>query len=250
VGTSVDKYNFSKPGFIYAYGAPTAQGRLEVYASQMMKRYQNNRDRTATADRDDTEYGTAAYWRVSPKTSIVGEVRGTEIDYQITSPNSGKELRYYGGITWEATAATSGSVKLGRLERKLDGGQPKFTGPSWEAAVYWSPLTYSKVDLYTSRFTNESTGLGSFIVSDATGANWSHAWNSVFTTNAIARYQRDKYEGYDRDDDVTTLGLRASYKFRRWMTLGAEYQYSKRDSSIPTNNYNKDLWLLSAEVSM
>lgn len=250
VGTGVDKYSLSTPGFIYAYGAPSAKGRVEVYASQEMKRYRNNEATTATAERDTTEYGTAAYLRVSPRTSIVGEVRGTEIEYLLPSPNSGRERRYYAGVTWEATAATSGSVKLGRLERKLDGGQPRFTGPSWEAAVYWSPRSYSKFDLYTARFTTESSGLGDFIVSDATGVNWNHSWSSFVTTAAYARLQNDRYEGFDRDDDITTLGLKANYRFRRWMTLGAEYQFTQRDSSIPGNDYDKDIWLLSAEVSM
>ena len=95
----------------------------------------------------------------------MGEVRGTDIDYLLSNPNSGREIRYYAGVTWEATAATTGTVKLGRLERKFDGGQPKFTGPSWEAAVFWSPRTYSKFDLYTARFTTEASGLGDFIVS-------------------------------------------------------------------------------------
>jgi hypothetical protein len=250
IGSSVDKYSVSRPGFVFAYGAPTAPGRVEIYGSEAMLRYRNNYEVTESSERDTTEIGSAFYWRVSPRTSLVAEVRATDIEFLLASPNSSREMRYYAGAAWEATAATSGSVKVGRVERKLDGGQPKYTAPSWEAALYWSPRTYSKFDLYTSRYTTESTGLGDFIVSDATGVDWNHSWNSVFSTKANARFQKDKYQGFDRKDDVTTLGLGANYKFRRWMSVGAEYRYITRDSNTPENEYDRDIWLLSAEVSM
>jgi hypothetical protein len=249
VGTSVDKYDDSKPYVTYAFGSQGAPGRVELYASKAVRRYKNNLATTESSDRDTTEYGGAFYWRAMPKTYVVGEVRGTDIDFKLANPNSAEERRYYVGVTWEATAATKGIAKIGRLERKPDVGS-KFTGPSWEVGVNWAPLTYSTWDFYTSRFTTESSGLGSFILSEVYGANWTHAWNSKLSTTANAKWQIDKYKGFDRNDDIALLGVKASYQFRRWLSLAAEYQFSSRDSSVTGNNYDKNLWLLSAEVGL
>ncbi len=48
----------------------------------------------------------------------------------------------------------------------------------------------------------------------------------------------------------TILGLKAGYKFRRWLTLGAEYAHTNRDSNIDTFDYDKNFYLLSLTASM
>ena len=153
-------------------------------------------------------------------------------------------------MTWEATAATTGTLKVGRLERKFDRDLPRFTGTSWEGIVTWSPRTYSKFDFYTARQTHESTGLGNFILTSVAGVTWTHAWNSVFNTGVDLRYAKDDYQGFDRRDQIKSVGLKAGYKFRRWLTLGAEYTHSERDSNRPTFEYDKNLYLLTATASM
>ncbi len=251
VSESPDKYFVSTPGITYAFGAPSAAGRVEVFASRAAKRYRNNRDLTDGSDRNTKDFGGAFYWRVMPKTQLILEARRTDFDYlQATSPFSGREERYLVGATWDATAATSGTVKIGRLEKRFDSGLPEFKGTTWEGMITWLPRSYSKFDLYSSRQPVESTGLGTFILSDATGIVWSHGWNSVFGTEAGARFQKDKYKGFDRNDDLTLLSVKATYKFRRWMSLGAEYQHTNRDSNIGAFEYDKNLWLVSATLSM
>ena len=252
ISTSPDKYSLRSPNVTYAYGAPGAQGRVELYAADTHKTYINNRDRTSFSDRDTTEYGGAFYWRVMPKTYVLAEARETNISYEASSsPFSGDEHRVFAGVMWEATAATTGTFKVGQLRRSFDrGGFPSKTSTSWEGLITWSPRTYSQFDFYTARSTNESTGLGSFILTDVYGVNWTHSWTSVVSTGVNLRYQRDEYQGFNRTDDTKSLGLRAGYKFRRWLTLGAEYTYTNRASNQPGIDYDKNLYLLTATASM
>jgi polysaccharide biosynthesis protein VpsM len=246
-----DKYRLSTPGVTFAYGAPGADGRVEVYYSDATKRYTNNRSTTAGSDRDTQEYGAAFFWRVMPRTYFVVEGRQTDLHYKLpTSPLSGEEQRFYGGLMWEATAATTGTVKVGQLRKKFDSGLPSFDGTAWEGLVTWSPRTYSKFDFYTGRYPTESTGQGRFILSDAAGVVWTHAWSSFFNTEANIRFQSDEYQGFSRNDDVTSFGMKAGYRLRRWLTLGAEYTFTKRDSNIQINDYDKNLFLLTATITM
>jgi polysaccharide biosynthesis protein VpsM len=246
-----DKYRLSQPGVTFAYGAPGADGRVEVYYSDATKRYTNNRSTTIGSDRDTQEYGAAFYWRIMPRTYAIVEGRQTDLSYKSpTSPFSGEEQRFLAGITWEATAATTGTIKVGQLRKKFDSGLPAYDGTAWEGIITWSPRTYSRFDFYSGRYPTESTGLGTFILSEATGAVWHHAWNSLFTTEASVRFQKDDYQGFSRNDDITSVGVRAGYRFRRWLTLGAEYTFTTRDSSTPGFDYDKNLFLLTATITM
>jgi polysaccharide biosynthesis protein VpsM len=249
--TSPDKYRLSTPGVTFAYGAPGADGRVEVYYSDATKRYTNNRATAAVSDRDTQEVGAAFYWRVMPRTYVMVEARQTDLHYKLPgSPFSGDEQRIFGGVMWEATAATTGTLKVGQLRKRFDSGLPLYEGTAWEGIVTWAPRTYSRFDLYTGRYPTESTGLGRFILSDAYGAVWNHAWSSFLFTEASLRFQKDEYQGFSRNDDITSVGLKAGYRFRRWLTLGAEYSFTKRESSTSAFDYDKSLYLLTATISM
>jgi hypothetical protein len=251
-GESPDKYRQGDPYATYAFGAPGARGRIELYYSDMFRRYLNNREFTFASDRDQREYGGAFYVRAMPRTYGLVDVREDDIRYKAPdSPSSADEKRLYLGVAWEATAATSGTIKFGRLKRDfLDSASPSFSGTSWEGLVSWAPRTYSTFDFYTSRQTNESTGLGDFILTSVGGATWTQNWTSYVRTAVDVRYQRDAYQGFDRTDKTWLTGIKAGYKFRRWLTLGAEYDYWKRDSNLDIYDYNRNLFLITATASM
>lgn len=251
-GERPDRYELTNPYATYAFGAPGAAGRIELYASAGDKRYKNNREFTVASDRDTREYGGIFYWRAMPQTRLLAELRRTNLDYKLTdSPLGGDETRYYAGVTWEATAATTGTVKVGRLKRDFDTSLfPGFSGNTWEALVSWSPRTYSRFDFYTARLTSESTGLGSFILTSVSGVAWNHAWSSFISTGVDLRYQKDDYQGFNRNDETGSLGLKVGYKFRRWLTLGAEYTYTHRDSNITRFEYDRNVYFVTANASL
>ncbi len=251
IAGSPDRYHLMNPFFTYALGAPGAEGRVEVYYDDAERHYVSNREFTAASDRSVPEFGGAFYWRVMPRTYLMAEARQTDIDYVLDSPFSGRERRYYGGVTWEATAATTGTLKIGRLERNFDDPAVNdYSGTSWEALVTWAPRSYSKVDFYSARQTNESTGLGDFILTSLAGVAWNHAWTTYVNTAVEARYQRDAYQGFDRTDKVTMVGLKAGYKFRRWLTVGGEYWHTVRDSNLDVYDYRRNLYLVTFTATL
>lgn len=252
VGTTPDEYRLTLPHITYAFGAPGAMGRLEAFYGQADRRYYNNREFTADADRKTRELGGAFYWRVLPKTQLLLEARGTDIDYRASdSPFSGDERRYYVGVSWEPTALITALAKVGRQQRRFDTGErERFSGTSWEGLVTWLPRRYSRVEVYSVRQTNESTGLGDFIVTSLVGASWNHVWSDFISTGVDLRLHRDKYEGFPREDDIAALNLKVGYRIRRWLTLGAEYTHTRRDSNLPTFDYDRNLYLLTATFSL
>ncbi len=246
ISNQPDKYRVSAPGVTYAFGTPGAQGRIELYADDADKKYLNNRETTAGSDHDTRNYGGAFYWRAMPKTYLLAEARETHIRYDLpSSQQSADERRLFAGVSWEATAATTGTVKVGRLKRDFKSDLPDESSTSWEGTVTWAPRTYSKFDLYAVRTTTEATGQGSFILTTLTGVVWSHNWNSSISTGLDLHHQHDAFQNFDRTDNTDSAALRFGYRFRRWLTLGAQYTYTKRDSNVPDVDYNRNVYLFT-----
>ncbi len=251
IATHPDKYRQEGPNVTLAYGTPGAKGRVEGYFSNLTRSYTNNRATTIGSDRSVQEFGGAFYWRVMPKTQVLLDVRRTDQSYDLPgSPFSSSERRVYAGVTWEATAQTSGTIKVGSLKKDFESDLPDFSTTGWEGLITWAPRTYSKLDFYSARYPMESTGLGSFILADASGVSWTHAWNSVFTTGVNLRYERDRYQGFDRNDDSTSVGLKAGYRFRRWLTIGAEYTHTNRNSNLDFYDFDRNFYLLTVTGTM
>ena len=245
---------------VFRYGAPGAQGRIEVNSGYFIREYQNNRTTTVNSDRNTTTLGGTFFWRVAPKTELLANAEHRKIDYDNISTTtqtsqSSTEDRLYAGAKWEATALTSGTVKFGQIKKNfVDPSRSSFSGSSWDAAVAWKPRTYSTVDLATSRQTNESTGLGDTIVTNIYGVTWTHAWNSRFRSQLLANKRHDNFFGGQppatRIDDTKTYGLSLTYQFRRWVRFGAEYTRTERESNNSTFDYQRNLLLFSVNATL
>lgn len=252
-----DQYNNYGGGGLFRYGAPGAQGRIEIDASAFARRYTNHHDTTDVSNRNTWQGGGSFFWRVMPRTEVLIQARHTNFNYtDDSSPGptqSSGENNYYLGLKWEATAKTTGTVKVGYMTKNFDSSARKdYSGSSWEAGVRWSPLTYSVFDLVTSRQTNESTGVGSAIVSNSYGLSWNHAWNSRLRTQALAGYRRDDFldSSPDRLDKTATFGARVSYDFRRWLMFGVQYTHTDRDSNQRIYDYKRNLFLLTVGATL
>jgi hypothetical protein len=255
VSKTPDQYNHYGIDGVFRYGAPGAQGRIEIDAGAFALRYTNHHDATDDSNRNTWQLGGTFYWRVMPRTEVLLQAR--HIDFHYTEPTppsqSSGENRYYLGLKWEATAKTTGLLKVGYMTKNFDSSARKdYSGASWEAGVRWSPLTYSIFELTTSRITQESTGVGDAILSSNYSLVWNHAWSSRLRTQALAQYRKDDFldSSPSRLDNTYTFGARVNYDFRRWLRLGAEYTYTDRNSNLNFYDYKRNLFLLTVGATM
>ncbi|MBL8516641.1 MAG: outer membrane beta-barrel protein [Betaproteobacteria bacterium] len=239
-----DVYRDNTVDALYAFGGNEARGRFELAASSANKRYRNNRATTAAADRDTDRLRGTFFMRVAPKTSVLFEVQQSNLDY-VTSGSTldSEEKRYYGGITWEATAATSGTIKLGRQKKEFEAGsRTSNSSSSWEIGVEWKPMSYAKVDLFSNKSFGESSGVGDLIINKRTGATWTHNWNSRIATEARYVFAQDDFvgAGASRKDETDTFGIKLTYKLGRMLELGADFTRSDRDSNQANFVYKRN----------
>ena len=242
----------------FGYGARSAKGRLELDLGHSEKRYTNNRELTRRLDSSADTVGARFFWRVGPKTRLLAEIQHADIEYELReSGRDSTERRYYLGGTWEATARTTGIVKLGRQTKDFDRsaeGRGDFSGFSWEAQVRWAPRTYSTLNFVSSRATQESTaisaGLADYTVDQTYSVTWTHQWSAPVSTRLAWSLIDSEYKVADRQEDVTRIGLGVDYRFSRWLGLSFDYTHQRRDSTQAGSDYDKNLFMLSANFAL
>lgn len=242
----------------FGYGANSAQGRLELDLGRSDKRYTNNRDVTRRLDSSADQLGARFFWRVGPKTRLLAEIQQADIEYDLSaSGRDSTERRYYVGGTWEATAKTTGIVKIGRqtkeFERSAD-GRGDFSGLSWEAQMRWAPRTYSAFNILTSRATQDSTainrGVADYTLDETYSVNWKHQWSGAIATRASWVRVDSDYKSSGREEAVTRLIFGVDYRFSRWLALGFDYSRDRRDSTQIGADYKKNLYMISANFAL
>lgn len=239
----------------YTYGGDEAKGRIKVEASYLDKDYTNHRDRTRVFDREEDAIGGTFYYRIMPKTSLLFETKYKDISYDNKPLSAAKldsdEALYQVGVTWEATAKTTGTAQVGKTYKDFDSSRRKdrnFT--SWELGVEYSPLTYSVFDISAQRYPTETKGTGSFVEVKEFAVSWQHAWSEKLSSAVQTSFINEDYIDSIRNDDLEYYGISADYQFRYGVGFGISYNYSSRDSNISNSDYHDRIFMLSVKLGM
>lgn len=266
-----DEYDKTDLDVKYTFGAKDSRGKLvlrDIYSEQ---NYTNNERPVAFGtdpqDTAENEVRETAYLKVMPKTSVLLEARQKNITYDhsynaLTAQGAGPtmdsdETKVYVGAEWEATAKTTGAIRLGHLDK--DFVEPNgvvshpdsYSIPSWESDITWRPRTYSNFVLSTARGFVDSANTGSVIDETRLSLTWNHEWSSVIGSKVYALRLQDDYKSpaiNEREDTVTKLGAGTYYKLNKRAKLYADYVFTDRDSNENRFDYNRNLFIIGAKV--
>jgi len=234
----------------FFYGGKDATGRIELNGGFSAKRYVNHRSLTAGRDLNTTNAGAIFYYRIAPRTSALFEGDYDNFDYRlVNSLLDSHQLTLYTGLTWEATAKTTGTVKVGWQRKKFKRSNRAGSGFfSLDAQIAWAPLTYSVWTLQSAIKATESDSngsSGSYIKTKNVFLDWTHQWNERLNHTARAGFQHDRYVGTVRKDNIIIVSVGVDYKLAPWLVIGAAYDYSKRDSNTVNASYRSNIYLLT-----
>ena len=239
---------------IYSFGAEAAKGRIDLTLGTGGRDYDGG-DRTRYRDRGADYASLEFFFNTGGKTELLAEVTRRKIDYDYTDVGvetlNSTETDLLLGITWEGTAKTSGTIKVGSRQKKFDSAARRdSTGPRWEVGIRWLPRTYSAFDLLTERGSEETNGVGNFIDSQRYTLSWTHSWLERLSTEASISYSDLEYEGSNRDDDLDISSLSVKYQMRRWLALSLGMELSDRDSSIDVFDYDRNLTFIGIQATL
>ena len=252
ISAEPDKWHAPMARALYGYGTPGAAGRIEVEGSYQEKRYDNNRAVTIASDVNLATVSGRFFYRVMPRTSVVMEVRQTDADYVVdTSANDNTDRRYLVGLTWEATAKTTGSFKVGHEQKDFtSAARQDSSGGTWEGAIRWSPLTYSVWDLVTSKTAADSTGYGDFIMNTGTTLTWQHQWASTINSRVSLGSVQSDFAATTRTDTTNNYGLGFFYNIARTVRAGLEWTRTDRSSNQTIYEFSRNVTMLSLEATL
>jgi hypothetical protein len=253
VRTTVDTFHNNNLNARLIYGAPEAPGRLELDLGKQDRVYDTNRATTALLDLNSSTVAGRGFYRVGTRTLALLEARSTKVDYasSLSQNSSSSEKRYYAGLTWEATAATTGIVKLGSMTKDFNTGvNASYSGTSWEAAVRWLPLSYSAFDFQSSKTVGESFGLASFELRTNNAVVWNHKWSEYVTTRAGLTALKTEYTSVGRTDTANISSITAEYALLRWLKVGVDFATTDSTSTDPNASYKRNITMLTLNASL
>ncbi|GBL04868.1 outer membrane beta-barrel protein [Glaciecola sp. KUL10] len=260
LGETPDTYKKSDLGFQYSYGAPGATGRVDLGFDISDRNYDLQTDEGLARDRVVSTTRAGFFYKIGTATDATFDVilrnvaYGFELD--ANNPLDSSVASYLIGVQWEATAETSGFVKLGYEEKDFDSSlREDYNGFDWSAGVTWEPTSNSQFRFITSNDTNESNGEGNFIRQRDYTLQWNHQWLERLRTRASFTLSTDRYEGQPtefgaREDDLERLNLTAYYQFRRWFNVEVGYVFDTRDSNRSEINYDRNQFLINAYITL
>lgn len=231
----------------FSYGRKTAKAQFELDLAATDTEYTNNNQ--SARDRDNQLVGLRAFYNIGNKTALFVEAKQNTVDYSTGTLDSTENF-YHLGLRWDASFKTTGEIKVGSFDKDFDlASQKDGDGTSYEASITWAPKTYSQFTLGLSRAPQESSTADNFYTSRLISLDWSHQFSDKLALNMNASDGLDEYSGGVREDKLSNAGLGFSYEFRRWMDIGLNYTYSKRDSTDNTADYTDNLVSLSVTFS-
>lgn len=264
-----EKWNTKNIGGVYTFGARTARTQVDFGLNYDELRYDNSTKDLAGErinkgnERDAAAGRLTGYYEVAPKTKLLLEGRYTDYDYKSNDARDSKNKALLAGVTWEATAKTTGTVKVGREKKDYKNSyyKDKSTG-MWEAGVEWAPLTYSTFNLKTRRGFDESSDYANFDGLDAidnvtssiktvdSSLGWKHYWADRLYSEAEYRRIDRKYQNVDRDDKIDQYGLGLTYEARRWLDIGIGMKHRENDSDLDSRSYRRNIYALTFNASL
>ena len=252
-----DKYNLAQFLGRFSFGSNASKGRLVLDSGYRDIEYTNHRDRTRFFDRDDTYADATFYYRVMPNTSLLLNARLTGIDYQHDRPSQpsldNTEFRLLFGGTWDTSAKTTGTAKVGYFQINFDDSTlGDFSDPSWEVDIRWSPRTHSHFDFRTARYSSATNAGGFFVDNTTYSVAWEHEWSDRIRSRIGSRYLEQDFRGSanNRQQELTQYNFSLSYQMRRWLSWQAGVEISSRDSNIDRLEFDGNVYSVSALVTL
>lgn len=196
-----------------------------------------------------TTYGRADY-AFSEKSAIFGvvesnwrELRGTP-----TQSLSSNGYRALAGFDVELTHLITGEIAGGYLHQHFfDASIGTIEGPTYRAMLTWSPsrlfdVRFSAEQLVT--VVSDTTSTGVLASALQTGFDYEFRPNITLSTNAT--YERDRFQGQPREDDVYALDAKLNYALNNITSVSLLYRFTRRDSNIAADSFDKHQVFINA----
>lgn len=246
--TNSAEYNNNMVGLTTSY-AMTEKLKARVDLGYYDVNYDvNNPDK----DREDTSVAGYLFFAVMPKTSLFGQVSHVDIDYDSANKDS-KELKVFGGVTYNPTDRIDAMFKLGMMSKKLDA-----TDATHDSVALEGTLSYSLTDkvsfVAAAGRSNKETATSRFVTETSGSITGNYTLSSRLSSSLLVSLTDEDYNSIDREDVTVMVSPSVRYVFNNWFFGSLSYSYTDKSASgHDTSNqsdYTRNSVMLSVTASM
>jgi hypothetical protein len=247
-----DKIRSNRVNGLYTYGARSAANQIDLGASYAQLRYDNSDGINDDKERNTTGLTTTWYHRIGSNTRGLLEYDHTVFDYlQSGSRLNSTSDAVLAGAEWDFTARTSGKVRVGYERKNFDDNSvDDLSNPTWQVDLRWKPRTYSTFSFVARQAMAEGDDGADAVKTTSALFGWRHGWTERITTVAEAGLSRYEYEGQNRTDDLHDYNLAVEYAMRRWLDIELGYRYRNDNSDADNQSFDRNIFLLSFNISL
>ena len=203
-------------------------------------------------DRDDHTIAGTLFYRVFPKTSVLGEVQYNLVRYDeqaVAADRDSDAWRFLVGVKGDITAKTTLLVKVGWEWRDYESsGREDWDGFIAEGNIIWKYREPSEVRLFGGRANVESLEeTRNYYITNYAGAEVRHFLRErvilrIRGLGGVNDYPSQANVGsttvnVERSDTFFEAGASVKYQMRRWLAFELGYQFLYLDSNIDINDY-------------
>ncbi len=236
--------------FITTYDAPSGKFKLQFSYSNYDLDYKD--DIVSYRNRNDDSFGISVFYKFKPKTSFFIEYNYADIDHDGGITNDSSENRYYAGLTWDITAKTRGTVKLGYMDKNFDlAGIEDQDDFSLEVQTQHNltPKRALQINGYR-KFHESDLATASSYTSTGINIGLMQRFTEKWSGTLSVLYEQNKYNGFDRDDDLFGIGPAVRFEAKRWLIFDLGYSYYNNDSNISVYRYETNQVFFRASLTL
>ncbi len=190
-------------------------------------------------DRMDNTFDIYAFYKIKPKTSLFLQYSRSYIDFDKNYSLDSIENKYYAGINWAMTGKTRGRFKIGLIDKGFDHNSSEDqNGFSFELQTTHNLSAKRALQVNAFRNFNESDFIKatSFY---ATGVDlgilqrFSEKWTGAFNVS----FEKDSYNGSEREDDFLRMGPAVRYKPKDWLFFDLAFYWTNCEANMDEYSY-------------
>jgi hypothetical protein len=166
------------------------------------------------------------------------DLRGTS-----TQSLSSQGMRALTGLNIALTRLITGEFGVGYVRQRFeDRAIGTIDGPAYSAAITWRPTRLIDVNFKAEQIvtqTSDTSVTGVLANNFQLGVDYELLRNVV--VSVAGSFEKDRFQGQSRRDEVATLDSRIKYLPNRFGTISVFHRFTERDSNVPTFSYQKHL---------
>jgi len=257
------EFELNSFGLAYELGTEESQSRLVLDFDIRDKSYQNAVENgfSAGVDYKLTALSAKFYVQSWNRINLNLEAVHRQYNHDSLTEDSNGTLSYldsterglFVGVELEPTVNTSGTFKLGFLDKRFDqrsGSDDQQV--SYDGSLQWQIFgrSYSALTFTARQEFEDSPGFADGRSSRLLGVTWEHNWRPRITTAVNYNDSKYSYLGDELDESFKDMGLSFRYNFRRWIDLRVEFVRSELNTNESAFAYKTNSLIFGMDLSL